>query len=78
MAESARKSSKPLHKTSTSVFGREAARYEIDQLSDDIAVVTFRLPSTTGVGLRTFIWKRFSNGWKIVHQHASSVEGTAK
>ena len=50
----------------------------IDQLSDDIAVVTFRLPSPTGVGLRTFIWKRFSDRWKIVHQHASSVEGTAK
>lgn len=45
----------------------------IDRISQDVAVVSFHLKNETGVGRRTLVWKRFSDGWKIVHLHASTL-----
>jgi len=45
----------------------------IDRVSQDVAVVSFHLKNETGVGRRTLVWKRFSDGWKIVHLHASTL-----
>jgi ketosteroid isomerase-like protein len=45
----------------------------IDRLSEDVAVVSFHLKNGTRIDRRTFVWKLFSGGWKIVHLHASTA-----
>ena len=39
----------------------------------DSAVVTFHLGSDTTRGRRTFVLRRASTGWRIVHLHASTI-----
>ena len=45
----------------------------IDLLSNDVAISTFHLVNGNVVSRRTLVWKRFPDGWKIVHLHASNV-----
>ena len=46
----------------------------VDRLTDEVALVTFRLGKEPRLGRRTIVLQRFSNGWKIVHIHASNVD----
>jgi hypothetical protein len=46
----------------------------IDRLTDEVALVTFRLGKEPRLSRRTIVLQRFSNGWKIVHIHASNVD----
>jgi SnoaL-like domain len=43
----------------------------IDRLTDDVAVVTLHLGTEPRLNRRTIVLQKFSNGWKIVHVHAS-------
>ena len=45
-----------------------------DLLSNDIALVTFHLVSHTRLGRRSIVWKKGTDGWRIVHLHASSFD----
>jgi ketosteroid isomerase-like protein len=45
----------------------------IDLLSPDAAITTFHLIRGNTVSRRTLVWKRFPDGWKIVHLHASNL-----
>jgi ketosteroid isomerase-like protein len=45
----------------------------IDLLSPDVAIATFHLVHGNAVSRRTLVWKKFANGWKIVHLHASNL-----
>ncbi len=61
--------------------GRASAPYmdlrpadvRIEQLSEDVGLVTFHLIANTGVNRRTLVFKRYPEGWKIVHLHASTI-----
>ena len=44
------------------------------QKSADVAVCTFHLEHPHALGRRTVILQRQSEGWKIIHIHASNVE----
>lgn len=62
--------------------GRTAAPYQdiqpqdelIEMLGDGVAIVMFHLGNEKRVSRRTLVWKRTSDGWKIVHLHASAIE----
>lgn len=43
------------------------------QLLGDAAVVTFQLTSPNVTSRRTFVLRRESSGWKIVHLHGSNI-----
>lgn len=45
----------------------------IENLSDDVTLVTFHLDDGNVVNRRTIVYKRETNGWKIVHIHASNL-----
>lgn len=45
----------------------------IEKLSEDVGLVTFHLVDDTTVSRRTLIFKRYPDGWKIVHIHASNI-----
>jgi ketosteroid isomerase-like protein len=45
----------------------------IDVLSPDVAIATFHLVRDNAVSRRTLVWKKFPEGWKIVHLHASNL-----
>jgi ketosteroid isomerase-like protein len=45
----------------------------IDQLSPDVALVTFHLEDGKMLDRRTLVLKRFGDDWKIVHIHASNL-----
>jgi ketosteroid isomerase-like protein len=45
----------------------------VEQLSEDVALVTFHLVDGGTVNRRTLVFKREPNGWKIVHIHASNI-----
>ena len=42
------------------------------QQSGDLAVITFNVHNPSAVSRRTFVWRRDSGGWRIVHMHASN------
>src|SRR5215467_11419939 len=44
----------------------------IESLSSDVKLVTFHLDDGNVVNRRTVVFKRETNGWKIVHIHASN------
>jgi ketosteroid isomerase-like protein len=60
-------------KSGPSYLNVQPQQMRIDRISPDVAVVSFHLKNDTGVGRRTLVWKRFSDGWKIVHLHASTL-----
>ena len=43
----------------------------VDRLTNEVALVTFHLGTEPQLNRRTVVLQRFSNGWKIVHLHAS-------
>jgi ketosteroid isomerase-like protein len=45
----------------------------VERLSEDVALVTFHLVDGSTVNRRTLVFKRHSDGWKIVHIHASNI-----
>jgi len=45
----------------------------VEQLSEDVALVTFHLVDGGTLNRRTLVFKREPNGWKIVHIHASNL-----
>jgi hypothetical protein len=45
----------------------------IEKLSDDVTLVTFHLIDGDVLNRRTIVFKRETNGWKIVHIHASNL-----
>ena len=45
----------------------------IEKLSDDVTLVTFHLIDGDILNRRTIVFKRETNGWKIVHIHASNL-----
>ena len=49
----------------------------IQFLSPDVALVTFHLFDWPATGRRSVILKRFPDGWKIVHLHASNIDTPA-
>ena len=62
--------------------GRNAPPYQniqpqdllIEMAGDSAAVVTFHLGDDSRVSRRTLVWKKTSDGWKIVHLHASAID----
>jgi ketosteroid isomerase-like protein len=45
----------------------------VERLSEDVALVTFHLVDGSTVNRRTLVFKRYPEGWKIVHIHASNI-----
>jgi ketosteroid isomerase-like protein len=45
----------------------------VDNLCEDVALVTFHLIDGSTVSRRTLVFKRDSGGWKVVHLHASNI-----
>jgi ketosteroid isomerase-like protein len=45
----------------------------VERLSEDVALVTFRLDDGSTVNRRTLVFKREPNGWKIVYIHAYNI-----
>jgi hypothetical protein len=45
----------------------------VEELSKDVALVTFHLVDGGLVNRRTLVFKRELNGWKIVHIQASNI-----
>jgi ketosteroid isomerase-like protein len=45
----------------------------VEKLSEEVALVTFHLVDGNTVSRRTLVFKRFPEGWKIVHLHASNL-----
>ncbi len=43
------------------------------QVWQDIALVTFHLDRTSGVGRRTVVMQRQAQQWRIIHLHASNI-----
>ena len=43
------------------------------RLSEDVALVTFHLVDGATVSRRTLVFKKYPDGWKIVHLHASNI-----
>lgn len=43
------------------------------QESRNMAVITFNVHNPSAISRRTFVWRRDSGGWRIVHMHASNV-----
>ncbi|HET9803277.1 MAG TPA: nuclear transport factor 2 family protein [Candidatus Acidoferrum sp.] len=48
------------------------ADLNISVLAPGVALVTFHLPGAEVFGRRTIVLKKFADGWKIVHIHASN------
>lgn len=46
----------------------------IDMAGDSAAIVTFHLGDERRVSRRTLVWNKTSDGWKIVHLHASAID----
>ncbi len=42
------------------------------QQSGDVAVITFNVHNPSAVSRRTFVWRRDTRGWRIIHMHASN------
>ena len=61
--------------------GRDAPPYmnlqpqdvKIQELSQDVALVTLHLVDGTVLNRRTIVFRRDAGGWKIVHIHASNL-----
>lgn len=60
------------HRSSPPYMHLKPEDLRIEMLSADVALVTFHLVSPQRFGRRTLVWKRFADGWKIVHLHASN------
>lgn len=60
-------------RTSPPYMNLEPLDLRIEKMSEDVALVTFHLVDGRIVSRRTLIFKRDSNGWKIVHLHASNI-----
>jgi SnoaL-like domain len=45
----------------------------VDNLCEDVALVTFHLIDGSTVSRRTLVFKRDSGGWRVVHLHASNI-----
>jgi ketosteroid isomerase-like protein len=45
----------------------------VEKLSEDVVLVTFHLVDGSTVNRRTLVFKQESDGWKIVHIHASNI-----
>ena len=45
----------------------------VENLSEDVVLVTFHLVDGRTVGRRTLVFKREPDGWKVVHIHASNI-----
>ncbi len=55
------------------VQGRTLGRHDVRQLADGVAVATLELTRSDGTqGLRTQVWRRTPDGWRITHAHLSS------
>jgi ketosteroid isomerase-like protein len=46
---------------------------QIENLAADVALVTFHLTDGNVLSRRTLVLKKYPNGWKIVHIHASNI-----
>jgi hypothetical protein len=45
----------------------------IDPLAENVSLVTFHLIDGAVLSRRTLIFRRYADGWKIVHIHASNL-----
>ena len=43
------------------------------QQRGDIAVITFNVQNPGAISRRTFVWRRYADGWRILHLHASNT-----
>lgn len=43
------------------------------QQDGDVAVITFNVRNPAATSRRTFVWRRTTGGWRIVHMHASNT-----
>lgn len=46
---------------------------QVQILSQDVGLVSFHLVEGTTISRRTIVFKHTSDGWKIVHLHASNI-----
>ena len=60
-------------KTGPPYLNVQPQQMRIDRVSQDVAIVSFHLKNGPRVDRRTLVWRRFSDGWKIVHLHASTA-----
>jgi ketosteroid isomerase-like protein len=61
-------------KTGLPYLNVQPQQMRIDRVSQDVAIVSFHLKNGSRVDRRTFVWRHFSDGWKIVHLHASTAK----
>jgi ketosteroid isomerase-like protein len=43
------------------------------QESGNIVVITFNVQNPSAISRRTFVWRRYAEGWRIFHMHASNT-----
>ena len=60
-------------RTSPPYLTIKATDLRIDRMGNHGAVITFHLDGSEQPGRRTIIWRRESNGWRILHLHASRL-----
>lgn len=58
-------------KTSPPFLNIKPENMRLERLTDEVALVTFHLGTEPRLNRRTIVLQRFSDGWKIVHLHAS-------
>ncbi len=51
----------------------ETTDYFVQQLADDLYLITYMLHQPTRVSARTSLWRQTANGWIFVYHHGATV-----
>jgi uncharacterized protein (TIGR02246 family) len=71
--------------STTKVWKMEVENYDVQVLTDDIAIIGYNTKSTTtiltngeyydyGNGALSYIWRKKNGDWKIIHIHESALD----
>lgn len=47
--------------------------YYVQQLADDLFLITYHLHQPTRVSARTSLWRKTDNGWLFIYHHGATV-----